>query len=105
MRWTSKKETSIFTCPQHHSFCENVKNITVSVNDDVYRRARRKAAELNTSVSRLVADYLRLLGKEEELRAERTSRLEELFAAQDRKRRKKGVGRLKREEIHARNVR
>lgn len=82
-----------------------MKNITVSVNDDVYRRARRKAAEHNTSVSRLVADYLRLLGKEDELRAERTSRLEELFAAQDRKRQKKGVGRLKREEIYARNVR
>jgi predicted CopG family antitoxin len=82
-----------------------VKNITVTVTDDVYRRARRKAAEHNTSVSRLVADYLRLVGKEEELRAERTSRLEELFAIQDRKRQKKGVGRLKREEIYARNVR
>jgi predicted CopG family antitoxin len=82
-----------------------VKNITVTVNDDVYRKARRKAAEHNTSVSRLVAEYLRLLGKEDELRAERTSRLEELFATQDRKRQKKGVGRFKREEIYARNVR
>ena len=82
-----------------------MKNITVSVNDEVYRRARRKAAESNTSVSRLVADYLRLLGKEEELRAERTKRLEELFAAQDRKRTKRGVGRLKREEIYGRGLR
>ena len=82
-----------------------MKNITVTVNDDVYRKARRKAAEHNTSVSRLVADYLRLLGKEDELRAERTSRLEELFATQDRKRQKKGVGRFKREEIYAPNVR
>lgn len=82
-----------------------MKNITVSVNDEVYRRARRKAAEHNTSVSRLVADYLRLLGKEEELRAERTKRLEELFASQDRKRQKKGVGRLKREEIYVRSLR
>jgi hypothetical protein len=95
----------ILTFRQCHSYCENVKNITVTVNDDVYRRARRKAAEHNTSVSRLVADYLRLLGKEDELRAERISRLEELFATQDRKRQKKGVGRLKREEIYARNVR
>jgi replicative DNA helicase len=82
-----------------------VKNITVSVNDEVYRRARRKAAEHNTSVSRLVADYLRLLGKEDELRTERTNRLEQLFATQDRKRQKKAVGRLKREEIYARNIR
>jgi len=93
------------TSEKCHSYCENVKNITVSVNDEVYRKARRKAAEHNTSVSRLVADYLRLLGKEDELRAERTSRLEELFAAQDRKRQKKGVGRLKREEIYGRNLR
>lgn len=96
---------NFLTIPQCHSYCELVKNITVSVNDEVYRRARRKAAEHNTSVSRLVADYLRLLGKEDELRAERTSRLEELFATQDRKRQKKGVGRLRREEIYGRNVR
>ena len=82
-----------------------MKNITVSVNDEVYRRARRKAAEHNTSVSRLVADYLRLLGKEDELRADRTKRLEELFATQDRKRTKKAVGRLKREEIYGRDLR
>ena len=82
-----------------------MKNITVSVNDDVYRRARRKAAEHNTSVSRLVADYLLLLGKEEELRTERTKRLEGLFAVQDRKRTKRGVGRLKREEIYGRGLR
>jgi hypothetical protein len=82
-----------------------VKNITISVDEEVYRRARRKAAEHNTSVSRLVADYLRLLGKEEELRSERTKRLEELFARQDRKRTKRGVGRLKREEIYGRGLR
>ena len=82
-----------------------MKNITVSVNDEVYRRARRKAAEHNTSVSRLVADYLLLLGKEEELRTERTKRLEELFASQDRKRVKRAAGRLRREEIYGRGIR
>ena len=82
-----------------------MKNITISVDEAVYRRARRKAAEHNTSVSRLVADYLRLLGKEEELRSERIKRLEELFATQDRKRTKRGVGRLKREEIYGRGLR
>lgn len=82
-----------------------MKNITISVDEEVYRRARRKAAEHNTSVSRLVADYLRLLGKEEELRSERTKRLEELFATQDRKRTRRGVGRLKREEIYGRGLR
>jgi len=35
-----------------------VKNITVSVDDEVYRRARVKAAERDTSVSALVRQFL-----------------------------------------------
>lgn len=35
-----------------------MKNITVAVNDEVYRRARIKAAEQDTSVSALVRDFL-----------------------------------------------
>jgi plasmid stability protein len=61
-------------------YCENMKNITVSVDDDTYRRARIKAAERDTSVSALVKQYLtelaaeasdpeRLLQQERELRA------------------------------------
>ena len=82
-----------------------MKNITVSVNEEVYRRARRKAAEHNTSVSQLVAEYLRTLSKDEELRAERNKKLDELFAAQDRRRKRKPIGRLKREEIYTRGLR
>ena len=46
-----------------HDTCEivAVKNITVSVDDATYRRARIRAAELDTSVSALVRDYLRTL--------------------------------------------
>lgn len=36
-----------------------MKNITVSVDDDVYRAARVKAAERDTSVSAVVAQFLR----------------------------------------------
>lgn len=82
-----------------------MKNITVSVNDETYRRARRKAAEHNTSVSQLVAEYLRTLTKDEELRAERNKRLEELFAAQDRDPKRRRVGRFKREDIYNRGLR
>jgi len=82
-----------------------MRNITVSVNDETYRRARRKAAEHNTSVSQLVAEYLRSLSKDDELRAERNKKLEELFAAQDRRRKRKPIGRLKREEIYTRGIR
>lgn len=38
-----------------------VKNITVSVPDEVYRSARVRAAEQGSSVSALVAEYLRSL--------------------------------------------
>ena len=36
-----------------------MKNITVSVPDDVYRAARIRAAERSSSVSAVVAEYLR----------------------------------------------
>lgn len=49
-----------------------MKNVTVSLPDDVYRAARVRAAEEGSSLSSLVADYLRSLS---ERRAE-FSRLE-----------------------------
>ena len=38
-----------------------MRNITVSVDDETHRRARIRAAELDTSVSALVRTYLRSL--------------------------------------------
>ncbi|HEV2208085.1 MAG TPA: DUF6364 family protein [Verrucomicrobiae bacterium] len=40
---------------------ETMKNITISLDDEVYRQARIKAAEQNTSVSALVKSYLERL--------------------------------------------
>lgn len=40
-----------------------MKNITVSVDDDTYRRSRIKAAEVGTSVSALVRSFLVALGQ------------------------------------------
>ena len=42
-----------------------MKNITVSVDDETYRRARVKAAEHDTSVSALVRRFLSELATEE----------------------------------------
>lgn len=42
-----------------------MKNITVSVPEDVYREARIRAAEQGSSVSALVAAYLRSLSEDE----------------------------------------
>lgn len=79
-----------------------MKNITVSVPDDVYRKARIRAAERGSSVSALVGDYLRELTDQE---AE-FSRLE----AQQRKvqaeiRHFRAGDRLERAELHDRAVR
>jgi hypothetical protein len=46
-------------------YCENMKNITVSVPEEIYRRARMKAAEQDTSVSALVKNFLVGLSSEE----------------------------------------
>jgi hypothetical protein len=78
-----------------------MKNITVSVDEEIYRRARVKAAEQNTSVSALVkrflnelamgeSDFERLEREERELRA----RIEN-FEASDR---------LPRDDVHDRRA-
>jgi hypothetical protein len=66
--------------PVFHSYCETVKNITVTVEDEIYRKARRKAAALDTSVSRVVAAYLRSWTSEEGLKRYRAKRLRNIFA-------------------------
>lgn len=78
-----------------------MKNITVSVDDETYRRARIKAAEQDTSVSALVRRFLseivlsesdndRLRREEREIR-ERIS----AFRASDR---------LPRDDVHGRDL-
>jgi plasmid stability protein len=77
-------------------------NITVSVPDDVYRSARIRAAEQGSSVSALVAEYLRSLSERgaEFARLEAQQRCIQKqigqFSARDR---------LDREELHRRAVR
>lgn len=79
-----------------------MKNITVSVPEDVYRVARIRAAEEGSSVSSLVSGYLRSLGSREaeftRLEAHQDEVLAEInrFSARDR---------LDRDEVHRRAVR
>lgn len=58
-----------------------MKNITVSVDDETYRRARMKAAERDTSVSALVRRFLAELAAGES-DAERLKRQERDIRAQ-----------------------
>jgi plasmid stability protein len=79
-----------------------VKNLTVSVPDDVYRAARIRAAERGTSVSVLVTEYLRSLAGQ----AARYSRLEaQQRQVQDEITRFRARDRLDRDEVHERAVR
>jgi plasmid stability protein len=79
-----------------------VKNITVSVPDEVYREARIRAAQRGSSVSALVREYLRSLSQGEsefsrlEAQQKRVQNEIERFSARDR---------LGRDELHARALR
>jgi hypothetical protein len=79
-----------------------VKNITVSVSDDIYRRARIRAAELGKSVSALVAEYLNSLSEHDaefarlEAKQRRVQGEIRAFRARDR---------LSRDRLHDRAVR
>jgi hypothetical protein len=76
-----------------------VKNITVSVDEQTYRRARMKAAELNRSISSLVKEFLVALGSAES-EVERLKREENALRA--------SIGRFRagdrapRDEVHDR---
>lgn len=79
-----------------------MKNITVSVPDDVYRDARIRAAERGSSVSALVAEYLRSLSEQDS----EFARLEaQQRQVQDQIDRFRARDRLDRDELHDRAVR
>jgi antitoxin component of RelBE/YafQ-DinJ toxin-antitoxin module len=81
-------------------YCEFVKNITVSVDDETYHRARVKAASSGLSVSRVVRSFLASFARDEtefdRLKREEEALRERIddFAAADR---------LSRDAVHARH--
>jgi len=83
------------------SNCKDVKNITVSVDDETYRRARIKAAERNTSVSKLVKTFLSEMVLEES-DLERRKRLQR--EAIDRIHSFRASDRLDRDAVHDRRA-
>lgn len=78
-----------------------MKNITVSVSDDIYRRARIRAAELDTSVSALVRGFLEQV-TEKESEFERRRRLQQEVLASIGQFR--AGDRLSRDEAHERRA-
>ena len=90
---------AILTRPAESLICDTMKNITVSLDDETYRRARMIAAHRDTSVSALVKRFLVDLASGE-TEFERLRRLEQAMREQivdfD------GSYRLPRDEIHDR---
>jgi plasmid stability protein len=78
-----------------------VKNITVTVPENVYREARVRAAERGSSVSALVGEFLRSLSDHE---SEFTRLEAQQRAVQQRIGRFRAGDRLSRDELHERAV-
>jgi len=76
-----------------------MKNITVTVDDETYRKARIKAAERDTSVSALVKCFLAELAAGES-QAEQLKREEK--ALRERIDTFRAADRLQREDVHRR---
>lgn len=80
-----------------------MKNITVSLDDETYRRARMKAAERNSSVSALVKGFLLQLTAEES-EFERRKRLQRETLAAIASHAFRAADHLSRDEIHERDA-
>jgi plasmid stability protein len=78
-----------------------MKNITVTVDDETYRRARVKAAERDTSVSALVKSFLSELASGES-EFDRLARLEREIRARIHD--FDGGNKLSREDLHERGT-
>lgn len=78
-----------------------MKNITVSVDDETYRKARMRAAELDTSVSAVVRNFLSEFA-EGQTRFERLQKQEEDLLAQIEKFTAEDL--LPREALHDRKL-
>ncbi len=78
-----------------------MKNVTVSLPDEVYRRARIRAAERDTSISALVREFLTGLGADES-DFERRKRLQQQVLAGIRSFR--AADRLSRRQVHERDA-
>ena len=79
-----------------------MRNITVSVPEEVYRQAKIKAAEQGRSVSALVAEFLSKLGEEDDEFERLLAQQEEVLAEIESFR---AGDRLGRDQLHEREIR
>ena len=85
-----------------------MKNITLKIDDETYRKARVRAAEQGTSVSAMVKDFLvKQAGEEDELETRRIAAVDELYRIADSRgqARSEPLTPLTRDEIYAERLR
>jgi plasmid stability protein len=85
-----------------------MKNITLKIDDETYRKARIRAVNEGTSVSAMVRDFLmRQAGQEDERETRRITALDELYRiAEERgQARNEPLKPLTRDEIYAERLR
>ena len=86
-----------------------MKNITLKIDDETYRKARIHAAHEGTSVSMLVRDFLGSLARDTEAASQQriVAALHEIYAEANGRatRRNKPLRPLTREEIYAERLR
>lgn len=82
-------------------YCDPVRNVTIAIPEEVYRRARIKAAQDGTSVSALVAGFLRDLTDDSAFAAKAALQLRVLAEISAFS----GADRLARDEVHDRAIR
>ena len=70
--------------PSKTPYCEAVKNVTVSLDDDTYRKAKRWAVENDRSLSSVVREVLQTYGAQESEFDRLAMRRREIVAELDR---------------------
>ena len=73
-------------------------NLTITIDDEVLKRARMRALDQGTSVNALLRDYLTAYSGGEA----RVKATEELLASSRRARSRRGTARWTRDELHER---
>ena len=77
-------------------------NLTISVDETVLRRARIRALEENTSVNAVLARYLAVYARADEVRRQRQAALASLLALAERCRAGRGESTWTRDDLHER---
>jgi hypothetical protein len=77
-------------------------NLTISVDEEVLKRARMRALEENSSVNAVLAKYLEEYAQKNELRRRRQEALRALLALADRCQAGRAAERWTRDDLHER---